>query len=228
MRRSVLLTTGAALLGALVSVSASAAPTRSSIDVAPRLGASLAQVASSDWPTVGGNLWQQRFSALTQITTSNAKNLKLEWVKSIHGATGAEIEGSPLVYHGVMYVVTGEGNVAALDAATGALLWKYARHIPLNSLGIEANRGIALGEGKVFVAQANGTLAALDQRTGERLWVSPIVLRGDPFLGPATPVYYDGVVYVGMSGGDAGARGHFDAFDAASGRQVWRFYTIPE
>ncbi len=217
------------LAAAVAVASGYGAGSRSSIVISPRFASSLTSYPSIDWPTTGGNLWNNRYSTLTQINTTTVKRLKLRWVRTFDGVNAVEQEGGPLEYQGTMYVATGKGSVYAVDPANGRVIWRYTPHIRLtNPFGISAQRGLALGEGKVFLAQNNGTIVALNQWNGEPVWKATIALPTDHFLGPAAPVYYDGMVFVGMSGGDAGARGHFDAFDASTGEHLWRFYTIPE
>jgi alcohol dehydrogenase (cytochrome c) len=217
------------VVAAGLAVASASASSTVSITAAPAFSTQLLSHAGADWPTTGGNVWNQHYSSLDQVNTSNVTNLKVAWTQTIHGTTGAEIEGAPLVYKGVMYLVTGEGDLAALDAATGAIIWKTLTNIPLaNSFGINAQRGLALGAGKVFLAQNDGSLGAWDQKTGKQLWTRTINLgKYDNFLSPAAPTYYDGIVYIGMSGGDAGARGKMTAFDAETGQVRWQFFTIP-
>ena len=112
------------------------------------------------------------------------------------------------------------GNVVALNAATGALVWEYK-----SKYGEQKNRGVTAAEGKVFTGQAGGRLVALDQKTGEPLWdVKVAVDRGGT---PGATVYADGRVFAGLSGGEGGVRGQFAAFDAKTGKELWRFNTIP-
>ena len=214
---------------AVGSATAGSARSTASIQAAPAFSSQLLSYPGADWMTTGGNLWNQHYSSLDQINTSNVQNLKLAWTQMIHGTTGAELEGSPLVYKGVMYIATGEGDLAAVDAATGQVIWKTMTKVPLaNSFGINAQRGVALGAGKIFMGQNDGSLGAWDQRTGKLLWTRTINLgKFDNFLSPAAPTYYDGVVYIGMSGGDASARGKMMAFDAETGQVRWQFFTIP-
>jgi alcohol dehydrogenase (cytochrome c) len=218
----------AALVAASIVTAVGIGATGATITPAPVLGVELNELPGDDWATVGGNVWNQRYSSLTQINTNNVKRLKLVYTKSLDGPTGAEIEGSPLVYQGVMYIATGESHVAALDAASGETLWKYQqKNPPINAYGIAANRGLSIGDGRVYVAMPDATVVALDQQTGRKLWASEPVSSLKTFLGPAVPLYYDGLVYIGHSGSDAGARGHVDALNAKTGRRVWRFYTVP-
>lgn len=228
---SALAVVGVVAVGLAVA-SATASTSRSSayIAPAPAFGHELTSLPGADWPTVGGNLWNQGYSSLDQINTTNVKSLKLAWTQTIHGTSGAELEGSPLVYRGIMYIATGEGDVAAVDAKTGDVLWKrmFAGKLS-NPYGISAQRGVALGAGKVFLAQNDGKLYAYDQQTGNVVWSSAVVLPTDIQLSPPAPVYYNGMVFIGVhGGGDAGQRGSFSAFDAQTGERMWRFFTIPQ
>ena len=221
---------GAAAAGlAVASASASSSKSAAYIAPAPHFAADLAAVPMSDWPTVGGNILNQGYSGLTQINDTNVSGLKQVWSRSLHGVSGAELEGAPSVYRGIMYAASGEGDMAALNAATGEVIWKVPfTGKPSNTFGISAQRGVALGGGQVYLAQNDGKLWAYDQQTGRVNWKSANVLPQDIQLSPPTPVYYDGVVYLGThGGGDAGARGSFSAYDAKTGLRLWRFYTIP-
>ena len=129
------------------------------------------------------------------------------------------MEATPVVVKGVMYIPTGLGGVLAIDAATGTIRWKYQ-----SPNGGSTNRGVAVGEGKVFSSGGGNTLIALDQETGGLVWTAKVGDRGTT-VAPA--VYYDGLVYMGVSGGETGARGHFGAFDAKTGKEVWGFWSTP-
>ena len=126
-----------------------------------------------NWLTNGGNVSNARYSSLSQINTSNVANLKEAWHIHLDGSGKAakySAEGTPVVYNGVMYLPTGNSDVFAIDAATGARLWTYLSNI--NQTVSTAccgwdNRGVAIGEGKVFVNQLDGRLVALDQTTGK-------------------------------------------------------------
>lgn len=214
---------------AVASASASSSKSAAYIAPAPHFGAELAAAPTSDWPTVGGNILNQGYSALTQINETNVGSLKQVWTRSIHGVSGAELEGNPSVYRGIMYAADGEGDVAALNAATGEVLWKVPFNgKPSNTFGISAERGVAVGGGQVYLAQNDGKLWAYDQATGHVNWRSANVLPQDIQLSPPTPVYYDGIVYLGThGGGDAGQRGSFSAYDARTGLRLWRWFNTP-
>lgn len=221
---------GVAAAGLVVaSATASTSKSGAYIATAPHFGAELAAAPSSDWPTVGGNLWNQGYSRLNQINDTNVSGIKQVWSKSIHGVSGAELEGAPTVYRGIMYAATGEGDMAALDATNGDILWKVPFNgKPSNAYGISAQRGVGLGGGQVYLAQNDGKLWAYDQKTGHVNWKSANVLPQDIQLSPPTPVYYDGIVYLGThGGGDAGQRGSFSAYDAKTGLRLWRWFNTP-
>jgi PQQ-dependent dehydrogenase (methanol/ethanol family) len=175
--------------------------------------------SSKDFPTVGGNLANQRYSSLTQLTAANLSRLGGAWMVHVTDQSGSgSMEATPVVVNGVMYVPNGAGGVLAIDAATGAIKWKY--QAPSGG----TNRGVAVGEGKVFSSGGGNTLVALDQETGELAWTAKVGDRGTT-VAPA--VYYNGQVYMGVSGGEGGVRGLFGSFDAKTGHQSWGFWTTP-
>jgi len=189
--------------------------------------------AGANWATNGGDYGQTRYSSLRQVTRANVRRLRLKWHVQLDGSgTGSKYkgEGTPLVYDGIMYVVTGADDVFALDATTGAILWRYNAQLPATMRSICCgwiSRGLALGDGKVYVARLDGTLVALSQQTGSVVWS---VSNGSPQQGytmTMAPLYYNGLVVVGVSGGAFGIRGHVTAYDARDGHLVWRFFTVP-
>lgn len=181
--------------------------------------------SAKDFPLVGANLANQRYSSLTQITPANISRLGGAWMVHISGQpgggepglSGGSMEATPVVVNGVMYIPTGTGGVLALDAATGAVKWRYQ-----SSSHGGTNRGVTVGDGKVFSSGGGNTLVALDQETGDLAWTAKVGDRGTT-VAPA--VYYDGLVYMGTSEGEAGVRGYFAAFDAKSGKEKWGFWT---
>ncbi|HXU48624.1 MAG TPA: PQQ-binding-like beta-propeller repeat protein [Candidatus Binatia bacterium] len=175
--------------------------------------------SSSDFPLVGGNLANQRYSSLAQITPANLSRLGGAWMVHVNAQAAGSMEATPIVVNGVMYVPTGAGGVVALDAATGSVKWKYQ-----SPNGGGTNRGVSVGDGKVFSSGGGNTLVALDQETGEMAWTAKVGDRGTT-VAPA--VYYDGLVYMGVSGGEGGVRGYFAAFDAKTGKEKWGFWTTP-
>src|SRR5579863_7227325 len=173
-----------------------------------------------DFPLVGGNLSNQRYSTLTEVTPSNVAKLGGAWITHVTDQSGGgSMEATPVVVDGVMYIPTGTGGILALDAATGAIKWKYQ-----SPNGGGTNRGVVVAAGRVFSSGGGNTLIALDQKTGALVWTARVGDRGTT-VAPA--VYYDGRVFMGISGGEGGVRGFFGAFDAETGKQDWGFWTIP-
>jgi alcohol dehydrogenase (cytochrome c) len=181
--------------------------------------------AGDNWLTNGGNLTNDRFSSLDEINTENVKELKGDWVAKIgKEATAAKFsaEGQALEYEGTIYISDGADNVYAMDAGTGRIIWTYEPHLPPDPLGEVVccgwdNRGVAIGDGMVFVSQLNGDQVALDQETGKVSWSTPVVEPGQGFTITSAPLYYEGRVYVGGSGGEYGIRGRLTALDAKTG-----------
>ena len=177
-----------------------------------------------NFPLVGGNLGNQRHSALRQIDRSTVSRVGGAWM--IHlgdGKTAGNLQGTPVVVDGVMYVSSGTNNVFAIDAATGDVKWKYQSDA---KVGAMTNRGVVVAEGKVFSGQRDNSLVALDQRTGALVWKTQLAAAGRGYTS-APAVYHAGLVYMGVAGGENGVRGQFGAYDAATGREVWKFWTIP-
>jgi quinohemoprotein ethanol dehydrogenase len=186
-----------------------------------------------DWINVGGNIQQQHYSALKEINAGNVASLKEAWHIHLDGSgqlAKYNNEATPLVYAGVMYIPTGNNDVFALDAQTGARLWTHLANEPQNMnticCGWDA-RGLAIGEGKVFSAQLDGKLVALDQQTGSLVWSASNARWQDGYTMTMAPLYYRGLIIVGVSGSEYGARGSMTAYDAKTGHRVWRFYTVP-
>jgi len=188
---------------------------------------------SSAWTKVGGNLFSQNYSPLTQINRQNVAGLKAVWRARLDGSgVGAKYSGEaqPVVYQGVVYIVTGADDVFAISVTTGEVIWK--RHADLDQAITTVccgwtSRGLALGEGKVFVGQLDGRLVALDQKSGETAWSIQAERWQEGFTITAAPLYYDGMIIVGFAGGENGTRGRVKAYDSKDGHLIWTFYTIP-
>jgi quinohemoprotein ethanol dehydrogenase len=187
---------------------------------------------ASEWRTSGGSLSNQRHSTLDQINTGNVKDLKGKWVTHLGSGLGSKysFEASPVVQDGVMYLASGNDDVFALDARTGAEKWEHLSGIDQNINSVCCgwdNRGVALGENRVFVGQLDGTIVALDQNSGDLLWKTQIARWQDGYTITAAPRYFDGLLFTGISGADRGIRGKLTALDAKTGQEVWHFYTVP-
>ena len=185
----------------------------------------------SNWITNGGNVFNQRYSPLTLINRDNVSGLKALWRTGMGSGANPNNSGQAqiLVYEGVLYVVNGVNDVFALDVPTGAILWTYHGN-PDPRSGVpmgRSSRGVAMGDGKIFVAQLDAKLVALDQRTGEVVWSTEAERWQSGFSITSAPLYYDGMVITGFSGGEMASRGKVRAFDADDGSLVWTFNTVP-
>ncbi len=194
---------------------------------------------AAGWPTNGRTYSEQRFSPLTQITDKNVGRLKPAWQFVLNSSRGQE--GTPLVVDGVMYVSTAWSEVYALDARTGKKLWYFDPKVPrdwsLNSCCGPINRGLAVWKGKIYDATLNGHLIALDAGTGKPVWDTFTFPSDVEYTSAGTPIaqytmagaprVVKDLVIVGTGGGDQGVRGYVSAYNAETGKLVWRFYTVP-
>ena len=193
----------------------------------------LSATASKDWLTNGGSLWNQRYSSLDEIDNTNVSQLKGVWMTHLRNSGVAAKysgESQPLEYDGIIYVPTGQDDVFAVNADSGEILWQYKanldQEISVVCCGWES-RGVAIGDGRVYIGQLDGKLVALDQKTGHVDWTRQVERWQDGYSITAAPLYVDGMVVTGISGGEFGTRGSVSAYDAATGQKRWRFYTIP-
>src|SRR5262249_3415953 len=180
-----------------------------------------------NWMHYWGNYQATHYSPLQQITTTNVSGLQAQWSIQLPGTSNLETE--PLVVDGIMYTSGQPGTVVALDAKTGRQIWRYNRQRKVrNPNEINPfNRGVAILGNRLFVGTLDGALVAIDARTGSLLWETQVA---DSMLGysiTSAPVVVKDKIIGGVSGGEFGARGFLDAYDAASGKQVWRWYSIP-
>src|ERR1700761_6325499 len=195
----------------------------------------LYEPAGGDWITNGGGTTNDRFSSLGEINTENVKELKGDWMTKIGAnATAAKFsaEGQALEYKGTIYISDGADDVFAMNAKSGEVLWTYEPKLPPDPLGEVIccgwdSRGVAIGDGMVFVSQLNGDQIALDQKTGKVVWNTEVVKPGSGFSITSAPLYYNGRVYVGGSGGEYGVRGRLTPLDAKTGKFDWHFWTTP-
>jgi quinohemoprotein ethanol dehydrogenase len=192
----------------------------------------LASAPKRDWITNGGSISNDRYSPLSEIDTSNVGRLKGLWHVHLKSGTTSKYSGEaqPLVYDGVIYTITGADDVFAVDARTGKTKWAYRANLDQKISTVccgWTSRGVAIGDGKVYVGQLDGKLVALDQSTGKVAWSTQVARWQDGYTITSAPLYYDGRVYTGVSGGEYLIRGRVTAFDAKSGKELWRFYTIP-
>jgi alcohol dehydrogenase (cytochrome c) len=186
-----------------------------------------------DWVTNGGNLTNDRYSTLKQIDTTNVGKLKGAWMTRLKGSgVGGKysLEASPLVKDGIMYVVTGNDDVFALNAKTGEMIWEYWSGIDQAISTVccgWVNRGLAMGEGQIYLGQLDANVVALDMKTGKVNWKTPIEKWQNGYGITSAPLYYDGMIYSGITGGEFGVRGRLTALNAKTGEIMWRWFTLP-
>lgn len=186
-----------------------------------------------DWPFYGHDQGGMRYVDIDHINRSNVSHLEPAWV--FHTAVTnqkASFESQPIVVNGTLYVTSPHDHVFALDAATGAIKWTYnpAGMPPISEMAIccaQVNRGVAYGDGKVFIARLDCELVALDAETGQVVWQKTIADYHQNFTETMAPQFAGNLVLVGISGGEFMVRGFVTAYDARSGEEVWKFYTIP-
>jgi quinohemoprotein ethanol dehydrogenase len=185
---------------------------------------------SKDWPTIGLDYAETRFSKLKQITADNVKDLGLKWTYNLESVRG--VEATPLVVDGIMYVSASWSVVHAIDARTGKRIWTYDPGVD-RSLGYKGccdvvNRGVALYKGKVYVGAYDGRLVAIDAVTGKKVWEKDTVIdHSHSYTITGAPRVIKGKVLIGNGGAEYGARGYITAYDAETGAQAWRWFVVP-
>jgi quinohemoprotein ethanol dehydrogenase len=185
---------------------------------------------SVDWPTVGLDYAETRFSKLGRITSDNVRGLGLVWSYSLDSARG--VEATPVVVDGIMYQTASWSVVHAIDARTGKKIWTFDpgvnREQGYKGCCDVVNRGVALYKGKVFVAAYDGRLIALDAATGQKVWEKDTLIDHDhSYTITGAPRAINGKVLIGNGGAEYGARGYVTAYDAETGNQAWRWFTVP-
>jgi len=180
-----------------------------------------------NWLTYSGNYSSTRFSELTQITPGNVRNLKLQWV--YQSPVAGNWQTSPIVVDGVMYITQRLNDVIALDALTGRAFWTF-RYTPAADRIVccgANNRGLAILGDTLFMATLDAQLIAIDAKTGRMNWKTEVAVTKAGYSMTLAPLVVKDKVVVGVGGGEYGIRGFIAAYDAATGKEAWRFYTIP-
>ena len=180
-----------------------------------------------DWPSYNGDYTGRRYSSLTQVTPENAHELRAQWV--FHSRNAGILEVTPVVIAGVMFV-TGSNDAYALDAVTGKTLWHHTRPVSQGLIDDAAghiNRGVAVLGTHIYMETDNAHLLCLDARSGNLIWDVAYAPGNRNYGATSAPLVVKDKVLVGTSGGDDGVRGFVAAFDANTGKEVWRFWTIP-
>ncbi len=179
---------------------------------------------------VGRTHQEQNYSPLDRIDASNVKRLGLAWYQDLN--TNRGVEAAPLFVDGVLYNTSAWNVTAAYDARTGKQLWRYDPRVPPQFARLACcdvvSRGLALSDGKVIIATLDGRVIALDSKTGTpALEANTLADVSGPYSITGAPRVFDGNVVIGNAGGDFGARGFVTAYDVATGKRIWRFYTVP-
>ena len=181
---------------------------------------------SSSWPSYGRDYTNQRFSPLGQVTATSVTKLALAW----HYKTGVvnAFETSPIVVNGTMYITTALNHVVALDAATGTKKWEWIAALGTTIICCgPVNRGVSVYGGRVYVGTLDARIVALDAVTGRQVWQVQVADNSRGYSITMAPLAVQGKIITGVSGAEYGIRGMVTAYDAESGKQLWRWYTIP-
>ncbi len=193
---------------------------------------SYAAPSYSDWPYFGRDHDATRYAPETQINAANVHKLGVAWSSNL-GAGQYLVEDYPVEVGGRLYLTTSSDEVQAYDATTGRLEWQYAPQVDfsqstgIGGYGVTTNRGVAISDGKVFELTFDDHLDAVSQATGEQLWTATVAADSTGAYESMAPTVYDGLVFVGVSGSQDGIRGFLAAYNEQTGKQVWRFYTVP-
>jgi alcohol dehydrogenase (cytochrome c) len=232
VRAKVQTTDGRTLEGMVLNQSASEMQLRTGdqrIHLLRRAGEQYRPVTSdADWPTYNGNINGNRYSPLTQINKSNVGRLAPKWIFTI--ANAARLEVTPVVVEGIMYV-TAANEAFALDPGSGRQLWHYRRpRTPgvIGDAGAGINRGVAVAGDRLFMVTDHAHIIALNRFTGALLWDTEMADYRQNYGATSAPLVVGDLVISGHSGGDEGVRGFLAAFDQATGKETWRFWTVPK
>ena len=181
-----------------------------------------------NWLSYNGSYASTHHSLLAEITPENVRNLQLKWVWQSNSVE--KIEAAPLVVDGVMYLTDPPNDVVAIDARTGRVFWRYVHNLPPGVLPCcgRVNRGLAILGNTLYMGTLDARLVAIDASTGRKRWDTVVADYRDSYSLTAAPLVIKDKVIIGPGGGELGIRGFVAAYDAETGREVWRFKTIPE
>ncbi|MEJ0024888.1 MAG: PQQ-dependent dehydrogenase, methanol/ethanol family [Rhizomicrobium sp.] len=219
-------------------VAAAPAPAADNADPASRLGDAAnvdgdrivhADATPGDWLSHGRTYGEQRYSPLKDVNIDTVKQLGVAWEFRTNTVRG--LESTPIVSDGIMFVTGSWSKVWALDAKTGRQLWFYDPEVPGQWARYACcdvvNRGVAVWKGAVYVGTLDGRLVKLDARTGRPVWDINTIDRTRPYTITGAPRVVKGMVLIGNGGAEYGVRGYLTAYDADTGKQLWRFYVVP-
>ena len=180
-----------------------------------------------NWLTYSGSTMSQRYTTLNQITPQNIKNLELQW--QFQARSLEKFEATPLVVDGILYTVQAPNSVVALDAVTGRIFWTYP-YVPARTARPccgQVNRGLAILGDTLFMGTIDAHLIALDAKSGKPIWNVAVAKAAAGYALTHAPLVIKDKVIVGTAGGEYGIRGFIAAYDVKTGKEAWRFYTIP-
>jgi alcohol dehydrogenase (cytochrome c) len=180
-----------------------------------------------NWLTYWGNYQGTHYSALSQINTANVTRLKAAWTFQFGGNT---VQTTPLVVDGLMFVTGPLNNAAALDARTGRPVWRYTRQLPnvASHCTVMTNRGFAILGDRLYMATLDTHLLALDAKSGNVIWDIPVDDYKKGFSITHAPLALNGMIIVGVTSGECGLTGFVDAYDATTGKHLWRTHATPQ
>jgi alcohol dehydrogenase (cytochrome c) len=181
------------------------------------------------WLTYSGSLDGRRYTPLNEITPENVSRLRLRWIRQFDGTESERSESTPIVVGGVAFTVEPPANVVALDVRSGDVVWRYKRSLPdrLPTCCARTNRGLAILGNVVYLGSLDSYLVALNANDGSVIWQTRVANTSDGYTMTGAPLIANGLVVVGVAGGDFGVRGFLAAYDPVTGRQQWKFNTIP-
>ena len=219
----------AVVLAILSGLGASAAHAQSSPAAVDQKRLTAADREPGNWLSVGRTWSEQRFSPLKAINEHNVARLGVAWYDDLNTYRG--VEATPLEIDGVLYNVSAWDLTSAYDARTGKLLWRYDPKVPVEWARLACcgpvSRGLAAWQGRIYLAALDGRLIALDAATGKPVWTVQTLIAGQPLSVTGAPRIANGLVVIGNSGGDFGARGYISAYRADTGAFAWRFFIVP-
>jgi len=212
--------------GAVRAVNPAAKPTHANVDEARLLAA---DENPGQWMSTGRDYNEQRFSPLTKINDKNVKQLGLAWFGEFDTRRGQE--STPLVIDGVLYVTTAWSKIYAYDAKSGKELWQFDPEVP-GEWGVKTccdvvNRGVAAWNGKVYLGTIDGRLIAVDAKSGEKVWSTQTTPRDEAYSITGAPRVAKGKVFIGQAGSEFEQRGFLSAYDAETGRLLWKWWIVP-
>ena len=215
----------ALLLSGRMCAQVSAGPTTEIIDV--KSSDLEVKGITDNWLSYNGDYTGRRHSSLTQITPANVSQMRAQWI--FHTRNAGVLEVTPVEVNGIMYI-TGSNDAYALDARTGQMIWHHAREVAqglVDDASGHINRGVAILGTRLYMETDNAHLLCLDARSGNLLWDVAYAPGNKNYGATSAPLIVKNKVLVGTSGGDDGVRGFIAAFDAETGKEAWRFWTIP-